>query len=386
MHKLLFRPVTAAAIVGAFATTGHAQPAPPAQPPSKSPAPAPQSMPQGSAKAYQDGFGPMGAFTTRELCRAQTFHVDPDRDAGTRLQAGKGFGRAKEYDKAREQFLVLLCTYNQYDAYGNLAVTNEALAAQLGADSWLLPQAVEAAHLCLTRIPHAPFASTASRDELKAKVKRIIEEHEKEVVHIVISAEPQWTTLRVDGLTIHADQLRNGVYVSANEKHVIEASAPDHATQTREVEFEPATKEHVHFKLDKPKVAPPPNGNGHTSEPLPLWPTIAGAVVSAAAIGAGVGLWFVGEGQVDDADALRAQLTTQGATCPQDCGELNAMYDDASTSQNAAIALWGVGGAVAAGTVIYAVMRGSSSNEDSGLRVQPVLAPSVAGVQLRIGF
>lgn len=127
-------------------------------------------MPQGSAKAYQDGFGPMGAFTTRELCRAQTFHVDPDRDAGTRLQAGKGFGGAKEYDKAREQFLMS----NRPHAASSTAARRNG--GQGGASASDVFSASPGTRGCcrkrlrrrtfaFTRIPHAPFASTASRDE-----------------------------------------------------------------------------------------------------------------------------------------------------------------------------------------------------------------------------
>ena len=404
MHKLLSRAVTVAAIMSAFATTGHAQPASPEPPPADgaptpttdAPPPEPESTPEGTAKKYKDELGPVGAFTTREICNAQAWDPDPDRDAGTRLKAGKGFGRAKEYEKAREQFRILLCTYNQYDAYGNLAVTNRALAAKPGAPSWLLPQSVEAARLCLSRIPHAPFDSDADREDLKNRVSRIIEENKDKVVHLVLSAKPKWATLKVDGVEVHADQLRNGVVVSAGEEHIIEATAEDYTTQERKVTLGGGVNEHVHFELVKPK---PVNGNGKQSGDGDTGigtPMIIGGTVALVGVGAAVAggvMLGLAAGKSDDAQLQADAIRQDGGRCrpasagfETRCDSLHALTDDVEGLHNPGLGLLIAGGGLIATGAIIAIALPAGSDDSGGVQAAPIVTSNSGGIVLTGSF
>lgn len=116
-----------------------------------------------------------------------------------------------------------------------------------------------------------------------------------------------------------------------------------------------------------------------------MWPAFVGAGLTLALVGVGLGFTVAGSGAESDADDRRAQLTTEGVTCPGGCDELRDLYGDADSAYNTGVVFFVASGVAAAATLSYLVLMPSSSGDSRAqARVSPTfgVGPDGAGAGL----
>jgi hypothetical protein len=109
---------------------------------------------------------------------------------------------------------------------------------------------------------------------------------------------------------------------------------------------------------------------------------VGGALVSLAAVGTGVGLWIAGAAQHDDADKMAAQIPDTScenggsAANTQRCKDLKDANTNGDLLKNIGTGAFVVGGAVALGTVVFALLPTPRRETRQGIRVNPIVTAS----------
>lgn len=176
-------------------------------------------------------------------------------------------------------------------------------------------------------------------------------------------------------------------------KHLVTAAAPGKEPWSFSVEVAEPGKVvvlRVPALAAKPVDQPISGGGGRT--PLPIEPEGRSAVpavllgvLAASGIGGGAALLGVAGQKSDVAGTLRAEIGTNGGrdnTClaspaPAKCAELNDITRDEATYKSLAVGSFALGGAAAAGLLLYVLWPSSSSSS-------PGAGP--AGFPIRAGF
>ncbi|MEM6792182.1 MAG: hypothetical protein AAF715_31995 [Myxococcota bacterium] len=117
------------------------------------------------------------------------------------------------------------------------------------------------------------------------------------------------------------------------------------------------------------------------------WPIGLG-VAGVALLGVGAGMFVVGQGQRDDAEALEAQNGCAQSLCP----EVADAYADADASRDASTGLFIAGGALSAAAVGALIWWWATHDDEPTAEpqddfiVSPLVTPRAAGVRLDLAF
>ncbi len=269
------------------------------------------------------------------------------------------------------------------------------IAANLGAAELKLAQFAGAANHLAYAIRTFPPSGDPKK---KAGAERLYGEARQKVGAFDVRA-PAGSEMLVDGKSAGKAPLADPVFVDPGP-HEIEARDGDRngktsarvmASETTQVEVtlgEPGAA--------APPVTPPPGGDdGKAGDGPPLWPGIVLAATGGVALGVGLGLFAAGGSAESDADAIAAELadsdaTTCGATpsgpLADKCAEGADKQSTAHTLDLAGGVLLGVGGAMAAGGVVYLIWAATSEQPPESATFQPWISPGLAGGAIHGSF
>jgi len=149
----------------------------------------------------------------------------------------------------------------------------------------------------------------------------------------------------VDGRSVGRSPLPSAVLVEPG-KHVIEAKLAGHLDARLVMDVDKGSAFNVTLPLAPP---PPPRKRS-------IVPVLVGAATGAVALGAAGVLVGVAEGKRRDAESLRGSIQASGRSCAvasPACDQLHAATARADVFGNTGLALFGVAGAAAVGTVTY---------------------------------
>lgn len=141
--------------------------------------------------------------------------------------------------------------------------------------------------------------------------------------------------------------------------------------------------------MPKPLVDSPPPEGGRSRVPA-----LAGGAVAVAAVGVGVGLFFLSVGKRDAAQAFGQTIVKEGGTClggapDKRCEDLKSMALDVDTFNNLAIGSFVGAGVLAAGALTYLLWpnpRTKRSPEHSALQAAPLIGLGKGGMILSGAF
>lgn len=188
-------------------------------------------------------------------------------------------------------------------------------------------------------------------------------------------------------------------------KHLVTASAPGKEPWSfRVMVTEPGKVVILRIPVLAPKSAPlpppPPISGGGTESSPPdegrsAVPAVLLGVLAAAGIGGGGALIALAGQKADEAGILRSEIGTNGGrdnTClgspaPLKCADLDSLTRDEATYKSLAVGSFAVGGAAAAGFVLYMVWPSPENGRASlPFRVGLDIGPEGAGGFVRGSF
>lgn len=272
-------------------------------------------------------------------------------------QRGKTLYAERNLAEAERTFEQALALRRSYD-----------VAAQLGGVKLELEKYVEAAeHLTFAVENWAPSGNPAGKESTRARLDKALEH----VGWVVLTTNVGETEITVDGAPV-GDRRR--IFLEPGS-HRIEGRKAGYAAASHDVQIEVGQEVPVALDLTPLDDAQPRTEDSDKTAPIAV--TVVGAVLSAGALGAAVGLLVAGKGKEDDALALEA-------TCPAPCPAVQSTYADADTLLNAAGGLAIAGGALAVGTIIFAAITLPDDGPNTAL--VPIVTPGFAGLQLIGGF
>lgn len=257
-------------------------------------------------------------------------------------------------------------------------------------------------------------ALVLNRDTVGATRQRDLDEYTRNAIaaleprlprlRITVTPAVPGLSLRRDGETLPAAVLGEGMPTNPGPHH-LEASAPGHHTEVREVVLQEGRTEALDITLSveaPPPVVPPPivtpppvltrvlppepPAAPRRAPGTPAWVLVAG--------GAGVVLAGVAVGFAVDGASTVARLHTDcpdlngTPTCPQP--KYNQTFVDglnAEKNRDLAVAVAaGIGGSAALAAAVVGYVRGGARAQTSGWNATPWLGPGTAGLRLDARF
>jgi hypothetical protein len=238
------------------------------------------------------------------------------------------------------------------------------------------------AHLGLYRDAAEHFAyflRTAPQERRTADVEKLYAAAREKIATLAVTVDAPAADVAVDGKVIGKSPLEDPVFVEPGP-HAIEARLGATVATAQ---------------VDVPQGAARPVDLRVTSAPAPKPSVpiiIAGAGVSAVALGTGIAFFVVSSSKASSADATLSGILHAGAPCtspPQAgaCSNVLSMRQAADTFHNAGVPLLVAGSVIAAGTLAYALWPRSPRVERSGqMRVLPIVGPQAGGLWLTGSF
>jgi hypothetical protein len=207
--------------------------------------------------------------------------------------------------------------------------------------------------------------------------------------------DPTSSEVTIDGEPIGSGSLGQWIGIEPGERKLVVAK-PGYTTVTRTLDIRAGSEEATSIVLvpaaETDPDRPPPKGGDQGPElMLPL--VIAGGVVFAGAIGAGIGLHVAASGKASDREAVTATISDPGACSGNPSGDLAArcqqvteLADQENTFSNAGTGLL-IGGAVVGAAIgIYVIVvltsGGDGETDATGLTLVPSFGPTENGITL----
>jgi hypothetical protein len=213
---------------------------------------------------------------------------------------------------------------------------------------------------------------------VREELVRRFEEARKQVGSVKIGTSVGGAKIVVDGRDVGQAPLPEAVFVDPGTR-VIEAKLEGYDDALATVNVEKGSSQEVSLML-VPKA-------GGVGKGKSIAVIAVGAGLGAAALGTGIGLMVAAGSKKTEAITLRDSFKID-APCnkgnPQyvgdkACGDLLDKLKTKDTFQNVAVGAFVVGGVLAVGTVVYALLPAKKSTT-VGVQVLPAVSPSFAGV------
>jgi hypothetical protein len=325
--------------------------------------------------------------------------ADPAQQAETQFTRGKAL---YAQGKKREAYEALTAAWTLRKSYD--------IAANLGSAELSLGKVRDAAEhfaYCIRTFP-----ATGSKKQLAA-VKQLFEDTRRKVGALVIKVGVEGAEVLVDGKAIGRAPLADEVYLDPG-LHTVEAKLAGYDAAKQAVQAATGPAQEVTLALVATAALPPPappapvaggaeapsppaaSAASAASAPPPQPPVeaggpstavlISGGAVAGVALVAGAVLAGLSNGKASDAAAKRDALVTAGgpATCgtaapAAGCAPLAAVLSDRAKLADGSLWSFVGAGAVAAGTVIYALVAPRSAGK-TGARAAPVVTAGGGGV------
>ena len=136
---------------------------------------------------------------------------------------------------------------------------------------------------------------------------------------------------------------------------------------------------------------------GHAAERRSIVPALIGGALFVAGVAVGVGFRIASANELDDVDAMKAELGPNpcgtGTTHVSECAEIRHGVDGARTDENISTAGFVTAGVALVATAVYWFWPVSSADRSAApstsrgrAAIAPVLAPGIAGATLRATF
>lgn len=221
----------------------------------------------------------------------------------------------------------------------------------------------------------AYFLRKAPESRRTADVEQLYKAARAKVAMLTITVDAPGADVAVDGNVIGKSPLEDPVFVQPGT-HAIEARMGT-TVATQQVEASQGSESPVSLS-----VTPKPS--------VPL--IVAGASASVAAIGVGIAFLVVSGNKANSADAALNEVDQSGAPCtsppqPGACSNVLSSRQASDTFHNAGVPLLAVGGVLAAGTIVYALVPRKPHTERAGqVRVLPLLGRQGGGLWLAGSF
>jgi hypothetical protein len=319
---------------------------------------------------------------------------------------------AEMTDKARELYnagSTALLKGRWGEAHANLFAAwslkkHHQIAGNLGAAEMQLGRYREAAEHLLYYLREAPTTKEKERKSAQA----FLTEARKHIGALVIKAEPAGAEVLVDGAPVGNAPLAGEVFVDPGPR-TIEARLDGYKPAKVMVEIAAGSSREVPLQLVKINVgaegadsAATKKGNGSAAfegegrasrgEEIERGESgphkgviIAGIATGVVAIGAGIGFAVASNAHASDAERQRAALIPKGASaCSSpdpavECRDVESSLAAEGTFGNLSIMSFIAGGAVGAGTVIYA-LTAPRAKRSRAVSATPVVTARSGGV------
>ncbi len=221
---------------------------------------------------------------------------------------------------------------------------------------------------------------TGGKPEVREALGKRIEEARQHVGVLRIKTNVVGARLYVDGILVGQAPLEKRLFVELGQR-VIEARIDGHDDVLRTIDVTKGSTHDIDLHLVT-KV-----GGGATSGNAKRIVIIAvGAGLAAVSIGTGIGFWAAASGKTTDADGIRANLKL--GDCPgteantiATCTSLKSTLQGHDTYFNIGTGMFVTGVLLGGVTVVYAVTS-KKRTSSMGFDVNPIVAPTLAGVSL----
>jgi hypothetical protein len=265
------------------------------------------------------------------------------------------------------------------------------IAGNLGAVELAISMPRDAAEHLLHSLRQFP---ANGKPEARDKTRQRLEDALKQIGTLTIKVNVEGAEILVDGKSVGKAPLEQEIFVDAGTRR-IEAKIDGYDPVRQQLQVAKGSTHQVALKLKKTPAPPPVT----TTPARPSWTVpiiVAGASLSAAFFGTGIGLIVVSNNKSSEADEKLASLTSANgqAPCPgatdglkAQCSELKGLRSDHDTFQNVAVGTFVLGGVVAAATVGSVFMFGSKRGKtEAAVSVAPSFGPSGGGLSARGTF
>jgi hypothetical protein len=276
------------------------------------------------------------------------------------------------YDKAEAAFLAAWALKKHYQ-----------IAANLGDCEMKLGRYRDAAEHFGFFLREQP--ASGKQDDRK-RVQALFDEARAKVVTLSVAVNVPGAVVTIDGREVATSPLSADVYVEPGSRTVA-ASHGGYKDAQQTIEATAGRTLPVVLRLEAlTEPTPPPSGGPNPSPGGPRMPVIiTGAVVGGASVVLGAVFAGVSKARASDVAAKHDALVNMGATAAcgsvlsPDCEALHSAKRAEAAFANASVWSFIAGGAVGAGTLIYALAAPRAAKK-SGMRVMPTLAASGGGV------
>ncbi|MCC6559591.1 MAG: PEGA domain-containing protein [Polyangiaceae bacterium] len=305
----------------------------------------------------------------------------PASDASAGARADELVGRANKLAKqdrwaeAEPLFREAWTLKRSYDIAGNLGLAESALGK---------PR-LAAAHLSFA----ASTFPVNGKPEHRALIEQALAKVRAQVGAVVIEISEPGAQVLVDGEAVGTSPLAGEVFLDPGA-HTIEARLAGFAGVSQQVEAAPGSSRRVALVLERsaapPSAAParPPEPEGR-ARPGVGW-IVAGGVLAAGALGAGLGLTVAANGKGAEARRIGEGIFSPSACHPSAaqvdtrCDDLQDALSARNTLSDAAVVGFVAGGALALGTLGLGAWVLSAPEERFALRALPAVGSGEGGV------
>ena len=274
------------------------------------------------------------------------------------------YGKSK-WAEARASFLAAWALKKHWQIAGSLGDCE----AQLG----LHRDAAE--HLAF-------FLRLAPSERRSEAAKRLLTIARSKVGTLVVDADAPDTQIVIDGRVVGKTPLEDPIFVEPGHHEIVARLGAKVAIAKVDI----GAGAEKSLKLVVTAVTEDP-GKRRPSIPV----VVSGGVLSVAGIVSGVALLALAGSTAGRADAQLANVKAAGKPCTNGsdagaCGELHALNARSDTLHNIAIPVLAAGGALAAGTLVYALWPRAKAEPAAAVRPLPVVGPGRAGLWVNVTF
>lgn len=281
--------------------------------------------------------------------------------------------------------------YTAYKAAWDIKKSYD-IAGNLGAVELAISMPRDAAEHLLHSLRQFP---ANGKQEARERTRQRLDDALKQIGTLTIKANVDEAEIFVDGKAVGKAPLNGEVFVEPGTRK-IEAKLQGYDPLRLQIQVAKGAAQEVNLKLTRAPTQLSAGGLGdRPARSIPV--IVAGAAVSAAAIGTGIGLLVVSGSKGSEADDKLTQLKASNGPVPcsnatpdaaTGCTELKGLRSDHDTFHNVAIGTFLFGGVVAAATVGYVFLTAPKSKpSDSGsVRVLPVVSKEASGLWLTGAF
>lgn len=293
---------------------------------------------------------------------------DASRRAEELFRKGNELYKASKWAEAEASYLEAWSLQRTYD-----------LAANLGHTEFKLGKEREAAEHLSFALSNWPLTAKSEQRELAQQ--RFAEVRQK-IGALSVRASVAGADVWIDNQRVGKTPLAAEMFVLPG-KHTVRASLEGYEPVSQTIVVDQGGSREVALALQRLAVQRSDASGPRKSTAL----IVSGAVVSAAAVGAGVGLTLAANGKGNEATGMREGLKHLEAGCPtlnsDQCAQTKEALATQSLFSNLALASFIVGGAAGVATFGYALWpTAGKSSQKFGVQVVPIVATSQGGLEV----